>query len=220
MEAPLPQPQQVEVAAGKPASIPGLPEESSGETLGASARSDAETSISSLASYGKQTNGGGGIWGTVTLIAVIALIAGSVFAYYKSSWVHEKVDSLVARIRGSSQTETARPAQQPDRPRAQIFSATPEANKNLVKARGAVYNISGETMTGLAVEVTLERGDGAPQETRTLALKPAELAPQQQGIYEFEYDGKQFTGYTVTRLLSDSSEVKFIAPARRPTSAQ
>jgi hypothetical protein len=73
-------------------------------------------------------------------------------------------------------------------------------------------------MSSLAVEVTLERNDGST-EARELALKPAELAPRQQGLYEFEYDGKLYTGYTVTKLSSDSGEVKFNAPSSKQQTA-
>jgi hypothetical protein len=46
-------------------------------------------------------------------------------------------------------------------------------------------------------------------------LKPNQLAPGQQAIYEFEYDGKQITGYRVSKLFSDSVEIKYITPSRR-----
>ncbi|MEW6208262.1 MAG: hypothetical protein AB1631_07835 [Acidobacteriota bacterium] len=197
----------------KPGSILGIPDEPSSAPLilGEPQRDASEAGITGLSGYGR-VNESGGKWGTVTLTATVLFIAGLVFAYIQWPWFHEKVNSFLALFSGGEQAVTV---EQPksDLPRAQIFPARSQPEKNMAKARGAVYNISSEPLTGLSLEVILERGDGS-SETRTVELKPNQLQPGQQAIYEFEYDGKQFTGYRISKLLSDSVEVKFIMPSR------
>ena len=54
-----------------------------------------------------------------------------------------------------------------------------------------------------------------PMHKPSNAVKPNVLAPRQQGIYEFEYEGNKTTGfsrYRVTKLLSKNGEVKFKTP--------
>ncbi|HTG13802.1 MAG TPA: hypothetical protein VK747_00895, partial [Blastocatellia bacterium] len=72
-------------------------------------------------------------------------------------------------------------------------------------------------LAGLSVEVSLERGNGAPPELRKVAVTPAQLGPKQRGLFEFEYNGNRatgFTGYRIVRLLSGEGEIKFTTPRR------
>ncbi len=198
----------------KPGSILGIPDDIKAGPLilGEPQRDANEAGISSLSGYGR-IHESGSKWGTVTLVATVLVIAGLVFAYAFSPWVREKVTSILDRFRGGEQAGTV---EQPksDLPRAQIFPARSQPVKNMAKARGAVYNISGEPLTGLSLEVILESADGS-SEARTVQLNPNQLASGQQAIYEFEYDGRQFDrGYRIGKLLSDSTEVKFIMPSR------
>lgn len=191
----------------------GLPVDSSDQPLIlGTPRSPEEEGIGSLSNYGKSTDQEGSRWGTITLAVMVLLIVGGIAAYRYSPWFHSKIDSLVTRFGGSTQTENAAP--KPELPRAQIHPRPGEANKNMVKARGSVVNITEEGLTGLAVEVNLTRSDGST-ESRVVPVNPAQLASRQLGIYEFEYDGKQFTGYSVSKLTSDGTEIKFIIPGRR-----
>ena len=120
---------------------------------------------------------------------------------------------MVARARGIDPN----PPPAVDQPKARVFPARNDANKNIVKARGAVDNISEETLSNLSVEVSLERGNGAPPEARKVAVNPAQLAPKQRGVFEFEYDGNRatgFSGYRIVRLVSGEGEIKFTTPGR------
>jgi hypothetical protein len=208
-------PVQMETATSrvKPGSILGIPDEASAGPLilGEPQRDADDAGISGLSDYGRVKESGGK-WGSVTLVATVVVIAVLVFAYVRSAWFHEKVNSIFNSFRGGSQAELP-PPPKADTPRAQIFPARSQPDKNMAKAHGAVYNISGEPLTGLSLEVILERGDGS-SETRTVELKPNQLGPGQQATYDFEYDGKQITGYRISKLLSDSTEVKFITPQR------
>jgi hypothetical protein len=197
----------------KPGSILGLPDEPSSAPLilGEPQRDASESGITGLSDYGRIKESGGK-WGTITLVATVVVIAGLVVAYLRWPWFHENVNSFLALFSGGEQAEIV---EQPksDLPRAQIFPARSQPVKNMAQARGAVYNISAEALTGLSLEVILERSDKST-EARAVELKPDQIAPNQQAIYEFEYDGKQFTGYRISKLLSDSVEVKFIMPTR------
>ena len=105
------------------------------------------------------------------------------------------------------------------KPKAQIIpSSRPEVNKNLVTARGAVDNISDAPLEKLEVEVSLQRGGDAPPEIRRIPVAPDPLPQGERGAFEFEYDGKRdtgFAGYTITRLFSNGTEVRFRTPAQK-----
>src|SRR6266404_1968371 len=99
------------------------------------------------------------------------------------------------------------------KPKAQVIaSSRPEVNNSIVTARGAVDNISTEPLVKVSIEVLLQRGDNAHPETRRIPVTPNPLPPGQRGTFEFEYDGKRDTGfaaYTITKLFSNKTEVKF-----------
>jgi hypothetical protein len=199
----------------KPAgSVLGLPAEASNAPLiiGQPAHGRDEEGVAALTNYGKDldaTETGRG--GAITLFIAILLIAGGALLYFYVPAVRSRADALVARIRGQQPAPVV-----VEKPKAQIYpSLSPEVNKNLVKARGAVTNISEEPLEELSVEVSLDRGEGTAVEVRTIAVKPNVLAPRQQGLYEFEYEGGKATGfsrYRVTKLLSKNGEVKFKTP--------
>jgi hypothetical protein len=179
--------------------------------LGTPRKESQELGIGGLTNYGKDTNEGGGHGGTIALVLAILLVAGALLSYFKIPSVHSRVDEVVARVRKRNPAQQAAPAA--SEPKARIFPArTPEVVKNMVKARGAVDNISQQELSNLYVEVSLERYDGGPPDTRNLQVTPATLAPAQRGIYELPYDGKQYRGYGITKLTSNGEEVRFIAP--------
>lgn len=181
--------------------------------LGTPVRSPEDEGIGSLTSYGKTMDQEGSRWGTITLGVLVLLIVGGVAAYFYSPWFKTKFDGFIASVGRSFRAESA-PAPKPEIPRAQIYPRRGEPDKNVVKARGAVINITEEPLTGLAVEVELTLNDGSV-EPRTVPVEPNQLAPRQQGLYEFEYDGKLYTGYSVSKLLSDGTEIKYTIPGRR-----
>jgi hypothetical protein len=199
----------------KPAgSVLGLPAEVSDAPLviGKPSHSKEDEGVAALSNYGKDldaTETGRG--GAIALLLVILLVGGSVLAYFFIPSVHSWANNLAARIRGQQTTSQA-PV---EKAKAQIYPRGSEVNKNLVKARGAIVNISEEQLDELSVEISLDKGEGTQAEIRTVAVKPATLAPRQQGQFELEYEGSKATGfsrYKVTKLLSKNGEVKFIMP--------
>jgi hypothetical protein len=141
------------------------------------------------------------------------LLGGAVASYFAVPAVKERADKLLGIGNSANEVPVA------ERPKAQIIpSRAMDFNKNIVKARGAVRNISEETLDGLSVEITLARGEGSPVETRVVPVTPAQLGPLQQGQYEFEYDGSKSTGYNryrVSKLLGPNGEVKFTTPSQQ-----
>jgi hypothetical protein len=164
-----------------------------------------------LSHYGEDLGPKGGRAGKIVLFVVIGLLLGAAAAYVLVPSVHARVDGFIARLRGVD-------AQDRDavKTKAQIMpSSRPEVNKSMVIARGAVDNISEEPLGVLEVEVSLRRGDNAPPEIRRIPVTPDPLPPGERGSFEFEYDGKRdtgFAGYTITRLFSNGTEVRFRTP--------
>lgn len=191
--------------------ILGLPTERSNAplVLGEPVLSADEIGVTGLSHYGtepRDTDTGRG--GLLTLLIVIVVLGGLAGAYFGIPAFKERANRLLGR--GDS---TVAPA---EKPKAQVIpSRAMDYNKNIVKARGAVTNISEETLEELAVEITFVRGENTVIETRIVPVTPNLLAPQQQGQYEFEYDGNRATGfsrYRVSKLLSKAGEVKFSTP--------
>ena len=141
----------------------------------------------------------------------IELAARREAIFLDPTYTAKAMAGFIARLRGVD-------AQDRDalKTKAQIMpSSRPEVNKNMVIARGAVDNISEEPLGVLEVEVSLRRGDNAPPEIRRIPVTPDPLPPGERGSFEFEYDGKRdtgFAGYTITRLFSNGTEVRFRTP--------
>lgn len=213
-EAPLVAPAGARAMRIPAGSILGLPAERSHAplVLGEPARPRDEIGIGALSNYGKSAESGGHA-GTIALGVVILLVGGAIASYLLVPSVKTRANEVVARIRGIDPN----PPPAIDQPKARIFLARGEAVKNTVKARGAVDNVSEETLNDLSVEVSIERWNGAPPEIRKIAVKPAQLIPNQRGVFEFEYDGNRatgFSGYRPVRLVSGEAEIKFSTPAK------
>lgn len=200
-------------------SILGLPATPSSEpfVFGERSRAADEGEIDALTNYGKDPYAGGGHGGTIALAVAVLLIAGAILAYLYIPSVHSRVDQFVARVRNRGQEPAATQAASV-KPRAMIFiSRNPQVTKNMVKVRGSVDNTDpAEPLEApLFIEIALERRDGAPPDKRNVAVKPEPLAPGQRGIYEFEYDGKQYSAYSVSKLFSKGDEVKYSSPQQK-----
>jgi len=198
-------------------SILGLPAERSHQPLifGEPVQPGEDVGIGALTNYGKDVGPRGGRAGTIVLLIVVVLLGSAVGLYFFVPSVHSRVGALVARLRGNP-TQAELDAM---KTRAQIIpSSRPEVNKNMVTAKGAVDNISDEPLENLTIEVALQRGGDAPPETRAIPVTPNPLPPRERGVFEFEYDGKRdtgFAGYTITRLLSNGTPVRFRQPGQK-----
>jgi hypothetical protein len=219
--APVKMPEEPIPAGAAPAarsfgSVLGLPTEASHQPLilGEPVRPADEAGIGALTHYGEDLGPKGGRVGKIALFIVVALLAGAAATYLLVPSVHSRADGFIARLRGiEAQDRDATKA------KAQIIpSSRPEVNKNMVTARGGVDNISDEPLAGLEVEVSLRRGDDAPPEIRRIPVTPDPLPPGERGSFEFEYDGKRdtgFAGYTITKLFSNGTEVRFRTPPQQ-----
>jgi hypothetical protein len=183
--------------------------------LGTPVRSKDEIGIGELSRYGKPLVKDGGRGGTITLLLVILIIGGALAVYLFVPSVNSQVNAWVARMRGVDPNRSLLSGD----PKAMIFaSRVPETNKNMVKAKGSIDNISKETLEGLAIEVRLERANNQSPEILKIPITPEQLEPNAHGVYEFEYDGNRETGfikYTITRLLSNDKEVRYTSPNQK-----
>jgi hypothetical protein len=199
-------------SAHKPAgAVLGLPMEMSQSplVLGTPARSREEIGIGSLTGYGK-VDREGGRGGLVVLLVALLVFGGATAAYLLVPSVHERVNSWIARARGLDPNE-----QISAQPKAMIFpSRVPETDKNTVHAKGAVQNISNDTLENLTLDVQLNKSSGEV-ETLSIAVTPSQLAPNEQGAYAFDYDGKGINSYTIKRLLINGKEARFTAPGQK-----
>lgn len=218
--------QEPSIASGRSAksarvpagSVLGLPAEASRQPLilGDPVRPADETGIGALSNYGRDVGPKGGRAGTVALLVVVLLLGGALALYLGVPTIHARVNALVAHMRGIDTLEALEAAR---KPRALITpSYRPEVNKNIVTARGAVDNISEQSLENLSIEIALQRGTDVPPEIRTVSVTPNPLPPNQRGTFEFEYDGKRgtgFLGYKITKLYSNGVEVNFRTPNQK-----
>jgi hypothetical protein len=173
--------------------------------LGQPVKSRDEIGVTGFSNYDKPQDAGekrrGGL---IAILIVVALMGGGALAYFRVPSVHGFVD----RLRGAEQPKAM------DKARAQIIPAyPPEVNKKMVKAKGAVVNTSDQTLENLTVEVALYRG-AVLDKTITIPVTPEALEAGKQGEYVFEYDGGSagYSRYSITKLTSNGSEVKFSIP--------
>jgi hypothetical protein len=199
-------------SAHKPAgAVLGLPMEISHAplVLGKPAKSREEMGIGSLTSYGK-VDKEGGRGGLIMLLVALLIFGGAALAYLFVPSVHERVNASIARARGIDANEQAS-----TQTKAMIFpSRVPETDKNTVHAKGAVQNITNEPLENLSLEVQLIENE-VEAERREIPVTPTQLAPNDQGTYAFDYDGKRFQRYMIKRLLSNGKEVRFTWPGQK-----
>ena len=199
-------------AARRPAgAVLGLPVESGGGplVLGTPVKSREEIGIGSLTDYGK-VDKEGGRGGLIVLAIALLIFGGAAAAYFFVPSVHERANAWVARARGLDPDEAAS-----SQPKAMIFpSRMPASDKNVVHAAGNVQNISNEALENLALDVLLNKS-GGDTEMINVPVTPAQLAPNDQGTYTFDYDGKAVLSYTIKRLSSNGKEVRFTAPGQK-----
>jgi hypothetical protein len=194
--------------------ILGLPLEASHSpiVLGNPAKPANEIGIGSLTSYGKSPDQEGGRGGTIALLLAVLIVGGALAAYFFVPSVNSQVKAWVAQARGIDPNA----ANQSTEPKATLFPFPSEPDKNMVKAKGAINNISSQTLENLELEVSLERGNGGPSEIRNIPIAPSQIEPTGRGTYEFEYDGSRETGfvvYKIKRLLSNGNPIRFSSPA-------
>jgi hypothetical protein len=189
----------------------GLPMEMSRAplVLGTPVKSREEIGIGSLTGYGR-VDKEGGRGGLIALALALLIFGGAAAAYFFVPSVHDRVNAWVARARGLEPSDPLLA-----KPMAMIFpSRTPETDKNTVHAKGAVQNISSDTLENLSLEVQLNKSNGET-EMLNIPVTPAQLAPNDQGAYAFDYEAKGVLSYTIKRLFINGKESRFTAPGQK-----
>jgi len=198
--------QSTKAATAAAGSILGLPAEvSAGPFIidRSRGRQDA-AEVGTLANYDRAPDDAAGHSGTIALLIAIVLVCGSLAAYFALPSVHVKVDEWVAHVRG---------IKEPPKPVAQVFPSTLDETKDPAIAKGALQNISDQPLTGLAVIVSLEPRGGGAAVTQDVPVTPDEIAPGQQGTYEFQIETKKYQRYKVAGLKSkDGVTLTYVKP--------
>jgi hypothetical protein len=197
--------------SSKPTSAPagsilGLPAEAAAGPfiIDRSRGREDSVAVGTLANYDKAPDEAAGHSGTIALMVVILLVSAALVTYFAIPSAHTGIDNLVARLRG---------IKEPPKPVAQVFPSTLDETKDPAVAKGALQNISDQTLNGLVVIVSLEpRGGGTPI-TQDVQVSPDEIAPAQQGTYEFQIETKKYQKYKVAGLKSrDGATLAYVKP--------
>ncbi|MFL6215603.1 MAG: hypothetical protein ACJ74J_17105 [Blastocatellia bacterium] len=210
-EAELAQASRARSTSQPAGNVLGLPMEMSRAplVLGTPVKSREEIGIGSLTGYGR-VDKEGGRGGLIVLAIALLLFGGAALAYFFVPSVHERVNTWTARARGLEPTDPLLA-----KPMAMIFpSRTPETDKNTVHAKGAVQNISSVSLENLSLEVQLNKSNGET-EMLNIPVTPAQLAPNDQGAYAFDYEAKGVLSYTIKRLFINGKESRFTAPGQK-----
>ncbi|MGH9762432.1 MAG: hypothetical protein ACREDR_12325, partial [Blastocatellia bacterium] len=99
-------------------------------------------------------------------------------------------------------------------PKAQIFTGTPDNTQTPIKIGGSVQNVSTDTLSGLKVVVSLQAiTPGAPAGTVESPVTPDQVAPAQQGTFQFDLDPKMYKGFRIAGLKGgDGKDVPYTTP--------
>lgn len=87
-------------------------------------------------------------------------------------------------------------------PKAHILVDEPLLKGGQTIIGGSVKNISGEALSGLAVELELKHRNDATTERMKVSLTPAQLAPDQEGRYALKLPAKDFSSVRLIGLIS------------------
>lgn len=152
----------------------------------------------------------------------LALLAGlTVTALLLGGYFYLRSRHAAQTLATSKQQQSA-PDRQAIQPELKIFEDEALIKGAHVLVGGTVQNISTATLTDLSLELELTRRADGAKESRTVALAPKDLAPNEQGKYSLTVLSREFKQARVLRVLSGASarEIAFqTAPgAQRPPS--
>lgn len=146
------------------------------------------------------------------LILILALV--SVFLYVPA--LREKIPPRLAsalRIKQAATTPVAT---------LQEYRVSVDPKENIATISGIVTNTSEDQLTDLQIEIVLFRREDIRQtETRTVALTPAQIGPNQTATYELKVSARSYQQMKVTRLLSGQTQlvIKKLEPMDKATPA-
>jgi hypothetical protein len=210
-DAALAQASRARSASHPAGNVLGLPMEMSRAplVLGTPVKSREEIGIGSLTGYG-HVDKEGGRGGLIALALALLIFGGGALAYFFVPSVHERVNTWIARARGLEPSDPLLA-----KPTVTVFpSRTPETDKNTVHAKGGVQNISTDTLENVSLEMQLNRSNGET-EMLNVPVTPAQLAPNDQGTYAFDYEAKGVLSYTIKRVFINGKESRFNAPGQK-----
>jgi hypothetical protein len=153
----------------------------------------------------------------ILIAAVVCALAitGALFAGYLYLRRRHAQNEL------ARQQAQAPPAQKPTGPPLlQVYEDDALIKGSQAMLGGTVVNISTETLTDLTVELELHQRKGGGKETRSVAITPKDLTPEQQGRYTLTVQSRDYSYARLLRIKSGarSSDIvyKTAQGAQRP----
>lgn len=147
------------------------------------------------------------------VLTVGVILAGLIPLYLLVPAVHERlnphVTSLRIRLGLQPPPPPAEPTLAPRDLEVSYSNELKETNGKIVLT-GTVRNVSTQkTFANLFAELSLVRKESRLIETRVVGVKPATLAPGQEGRYELIVPASEFIGNRKVRIFADGVEIPY-----------
>lgn len=114
-------------------------------------------------------------------------------------------------LAAEQQQQQGAPAKQAVQPEVKIFEDQAVIKGAQVLVGGTVQNISSAAFRDLSLEIELTRRADGKKESRTIALTPKDLAPNEQGSYALTVLSREFRQARIIRVKSGerTNEIAF-----------
>lgn len=128
--------------------------------------------------------------GLLALIVTAAVFAG--YIYFRNRQAQQNLAV------SEQPQQSARVVKGPPKAHILVDEALLKGGQTIIG--GSVKNISGETLSGLAVDLELKRRTGGATERMKVAVSPAQLEPDQEGRYTLKLPAQHFSSVRLVGL--------------------
>lgn len=146
-------------------------------------------------------------------LAVGMILVGLVPLYLFVPAVHERLNPHVTYLRIRLGLQPPPPPPEPTLPPRDLevsYSNELKETNGKIILTGTVRNVSAEkTFANLFAELSLIKKDSRLVETRVVAVRPATLAPGEEGRYELVVPAVEFIGNRKVRIFADGVEIPY-----------
>lgn len=162
-------------------------------------------------------------------LAIGVVLAGLVPLYLFVPAIHERLNPHLTYLRIRLGVQPPPPPPEPTLPPRDLevsYSNELKETDGKIVLTGTVRNVSAEkTFAHLFAELSLVRKESRLIETRVVAVRPATLAPGEEGRYELVVPAAEFIGNRKVRIFADGVEIpyRYVLPEGQvdvPTSGQ
>lgn len=121
--------------------------------------------------------------GLAVFVTALLLVG---YTYFRNRQAAEQTRAAIARVQPNSASVPRGPA------KAHILVDDAMLKGGQTTIGGTVKNISQEKLTGLSVELELQRRKDGKAERKTIPLTPAELQPEEEGRYSLSLRAQDY----------------------------